>query len=48
MTTTNLLEKLLDGNDLSVAEATLMMNGFMEGELSNSQMAAILVALRLK
>ena len=48
MTTTNLLEKLLEGDDLSFVESTELMHKIMEGKLTNSQMAAILVALRLK
>ncbi|MCP4751785.1 MAG: anthranilate phosphoribosyltransferase [Proteobacteria bacterium] len=43
-----LLEKLTESNDLTAEEATWMMTSFMEGELTNSQTAAILVALRIK
>jgi len=48
MTTTELLEKLLAGDDLTMGEATQMMTSFMDGNTTNSQMAALLVALRQK
>lgn len=43
-----LLEKLIDKEDLNKDEATWMMNGFMNGNMTHSQMAAILTALRIK
>jgi anthranilate phosphoribosyltransferase len=42
------LEKLLDKTDLTFEETLWMMEQFMEGSVTNSQMAAILVALRMK
>ena len=48
MTTTELLEKLLTGNNLTVDEAAQMMQNIMDGELTDSQMAALLVLLRMK
>ncbi len=44
----NILEKLLKKADLTSDEARMMMEQFMEGEATNSQIAAILVALRMK
>ncbi|MBU2511846.1 anthranilate phosphoribosyltransferase [bacterium] len=43
-----ILTNLINGNDLSFDEASWMMNQFMDGGLTNSQMAAMLVALRIK
>lgn len=43
-----ILEKLLRSEDLTRDESRLMMHQFMDGEVTNSQMAAILVALRMK
>ena len=48
MNTKNLLEKLLNREDLAFEEASWMMNQIMEGEVSSSQMAALLVGLRMK
>ncbi len=42
------LEKLMDKTDLTFDETLWMMEQFMEGSVTNSQMAAILVALRMK
>jgi len=43
-----LLEQLLAGDDLSVAEATWAMERIMDGEVSPARLAAFLVALRAK
>lgn len=43
-----ILEKLLDKTELSFDEASWMMQQFMDGELSDVQMTAILIALRMK
>ena len=43
-----LLQSLLVGDDLSVGEATWAMNQVMIGEVTDSQLAAFLVALRAK
>lgn len=44
----SILEKLIEREDLSVAEATWLMNGLMDGDFSNSTTAAVLTALRMK
>ncbi|MBU2647790.1 anthranilate phosphoribosyltransferase [bacterium] len=44
----DILEKLLAKTDLTSDETIWMMQQFMDGETSNSQMAAILIALRMK
>ena len=43
-----LLAKLLEGTDLSVSQATWAMSQVMSGEVSDSQIAGFLVALRAK
>lgn len=43
-----LLEALLEGEDLSVAQATWAMSQVMSGEVSDAQIAGFLVALRAK
>ncbi len=43
-----LLEKLIDGQDLSREQSASMMRGFMEGAYTPTQTASILVALRIK
>ena len=48
MESTVILEKLITGVDLDFDEAVWMMNQFMDGTLSHSQMAALLIALRIK
>ncbi len=48
MNTKNLLEKILNREDLTSDETSWMMNRIMEGEITASQTAAILVALRMK
>ncbi len=42
------LEQLIRGEDLNSEQATRLMNQIMDGALSHSQMAAFLVALRMK
>ncbi len=42
------LEKLLDKNDLAFNEAEEVANSLMSGEVNNSQIAALLTALRIK
>lgn len=42
------LEQLIRGEDLNSEQATWLMHRIMDGELSHSQMAAFLVALRMK
>lgn len=44
----NMLESLLNGEDLSVREATWAMEQVMEGEVSEARLAAWLIALRAK
>ena len=46
--TRDVLEKLLRREDLVTAEARALMKAIMSGELSESQIAAVLVALRMK
>ena len=48
METKQILDRLINRDDLNYDEAEWLMNRFMDGELSSSQMAAILVALRMK
>ncbi len=48
MEATRILTTLINGIDLSFDEASWMMNQFMDGELTSSQMAAMLIALRIK
>ncbi len=48
MDTKFLLEKLINSEDLEADEATWMMDHFMEGQTTPSQMAALLTALRIK
>lgn len=43
-----MLERLLAGGNLSVAEASSAMNQVISGEISSAQLAAFLVALRAK
>ena len=43
-----ILENLIEKQDLSLDQAIWMMNQFMDGNMTSSQMAAILVALRIK
>ena len=43
-----LLEKLIDGRDLSSEQSAAMMRGFMEGSYTPAQTASLLVALRIK
>ncbi|KQQ27378.1 anthranilate phosphoribosyltransferase [Frondihabitans sp. Leaf304] len=43
-----LLDSLLEGNDLSIADATWAMERVMVGEATDSQLAAFLIALRAK
>ncbi len=43
-----LLEKLMNAKDLTHEESTWMMTQFMEGSMTPSQMAAMLIALRIK
>ncbi len=48
MTVQQALARLLDGHDLSRAEARLVMNEVMSGEATAAQIGGLLVALRLK
>ncbi len=48
METKLILERLINGVDLSYREAEWMMNRFMDGDLAPSQMSAMLIALRIK
>jgi anthranilate phosphoribosyltransferase len=48
MTVQRALARLLDGHDLSRAEAREVMNEVMEGEATSAQIGGLLVALRLK
>jgi len=44
----NLLNKIVEGEDLAVEEAGLLMSEIMSGKLTEAQAAALLVALRMK
>ena len=48
MTAQQALARLLDGHDLSRADARTVMNEVMEGEATPAQIGGLLVALRLK
>lgn len=48
MNSADLLEKLIHGEDLLKEEAVWVMNQIMDGQLTHSQMAALLIALRIK
>ena len=48
MTWPRLLGSLLDGDDLSVSQATWAMSQVMSGQVTDSQIAGLLVALRAK
>jgi anthranilate phosphoribosyltransferase len=48
MNAKQILEKLIDHEDLSAEEAGWLMTRFMEGDLTNGLMAALLIALRIK
>src|SRR5215210_6506139 len=48
MTAQQALARLLDGHDLSRAEARTVMNEVMEGEATSAQIGGLLIALRLK
>ena len=48
MTVQQALARLLDGHDLSRAEAREVMNEVMEGDATSAQIGGLLVALRLK
>ena len=48
MTWPSLLARLLEGEDLSVSQATWAMSQVMSGEVSDSQVAGFLVALKAK
>jgi anthranilate phosphoribosyltransferase len=42
------IQKLVEGSDLSLKEATYAMQGIMAGEVTNAQTGALLTALRIK
>ena len=44
----SLLATLIDGDDLSIADATWAMQSVMAGEATSAQLAGLLVALRIK
>lgn len=48
LTWPNLLTSLLDGEDLSIAEATWAMREIVRGDATSAQIASFLVALRVK
>lgn len=48
LTWPRLLGTLIDGSDLSIADATWAMQRVMEGEATSAQLAGLLVALRIK
>ena len=48
MTMQEALARLLDGHDLSRAQARSVMNEVMEGDATPAQIGGLLVALRLK
>ena len=43
-----LLEQLIDGQNLSMEQASSVMNEIMDGKLSDSQFGSIVTALRIK
>ncbi|MBS6050597.1 MAG: anthranilate phosphoribosyltransferase [Haemophilus haemolyticus] len=43
-----LLEKLYSGHSLSTSESTALFNAVIQGELSNEQIAAMLIALKVR
>ncbi|MDR2707132.1 MAG: anthranilate phosphoribosyltransferase [Nitrososphaerota archaeon] len=44
----NCIQKLVEGSDLSIKEATYVMQEVMTGDVSNAQTGALLTALRIK
>lgn len=48
MNTKILLNKLIDGNNLSIKEASFLLERIIAGELNTAQIAAVFVALRVK
>jgi anthranilate phosphoribosyltransferase len=44
----NCIQKLIEGTDLSINEATQVMQGVITGEITNAQTGAFLTALRIK
>lgn len=48
MQTEQLLEQLYNGNQISAAESTALFNAVIQGELSNEQIAAMLIALKVR
>ena len=45
---TKIIESLVDGNDLSFDESYQVMMKIMNGEVNNSQIAALLISLKIK
>ena len=43
-----LLEQLYSGHSLSTSESTSLFNAVIQGELSNEQIAAMLIALKVR
>ena len=43
-----LLEQLYGGHSLSTSESTALFNAVIQGELSNEQIAAMLIALKVR
>ncbi|SPX40839.1 anthranilate phosphoribosyltransferase [Haemophilus influenzae] len=43
-----LLEQLYSGHSLSTSESTALFNAVIQGELSNEQIAAMLIALKVR
>ncbi|OOF76686.1 anthranilate phosphoribosyltransferase [Rodentibacter caecimuris] len=43
-----LLEQIYNGNPLSNSESSMLFNGIMQGELGNEQIAAMLIALKVR
>ena len=43
-----LLEQLYNGHSLSISESTALFNAVIQGELSNEQIAAMLIALKVR
>lgn len=48
MKTDQLLEQLYNDNHISTAESTALFNAVIQGELSNEQIAAMLIALKVR
>ena len=48
MQTAQLLEQLYNGKTLNKEESAVIFNAIMQGELNNEQIAAMLIALKVR